>query len=93
MLRYKTCILVKHIVLFISSVSKDANQAHKIQLVQAICKYIWNDTCSLEPLPEKLDMSNTEESIRDKNKLNDCPWGMKLAGSLPSAMSVRQQIK
>lgn len=49
--------------LFIVSISKDASQAHKIQLL--MCKYIWNDTSSVEPLSVKLDVNNTKEHVKD----------------------------
>lgn len=64
----KIAFLLKNTDLFNSSISKNVSQGHRIQLVQAMCKYFWNDTSSLEPLPVKLDVYNTEESIRDRKK-------------------------
>lgn len=68
--------------LFIVSVSKDASQGHKIQLL--MCKYIWSDTSSVESLPVKLRVSNTKEHVRDGKRWSYSPQGMELPDTLPN---------
>lgn len=91
LLRQKNGVLATHVGLFIVSVPKDASQGHKIQLL--MCKCIRNDTSSVEPLPVKLDVSNTKDHVGDGKRWNDSPQGMELPATLPNTRSVMQQVK